>query len=103
MNTPNRGPEVADVNSMDDSITPDKRLTPKAIPMMRNPYTTPINLMDSSWCLSFIPFKEGIGLRKSSKVTVAKEFKFDTFRLQKRRFKVGLHVRVSLNVKRIFP
>lgn len=78
--TPSNGPEVADVTNIDDSITPDNKPTPKLIPMMTNPYTTLIALMAYNWCLSLSSLKEG--LIKSSKVTVAKEFKLDTFKLQ---------------------
>jgi hypothetical protein len=37
MNTPSSGPLVADVISIDDSITPDRVATPNEIPMMRTP------------------------------------------------------------------
>jgi len=37
MKTPSSGPLVADVISIDDSITPDRVATPNEIPMMRNP------------------------------------------------------------------
>lgn len=77
--TPSKGPEVADVTNMEDSITPDNKPTPKLIPMITNPYTTLIALMAYSWCLSLSSFK--FGLKKSSKVTVAKEFRLDTFKL----------------------
>jgi len=35
--TPSSGPLVADVISIDDSITPDRVATPNEIPMMMNP------------------------------------------------------------------
>ena len=35
--TPSSGPLVADVISIDDSITPDSVATPNEIPMMRTP------------------------------------------------------------------
>lgn len=44
-NTPSSGPDVAEVTNIDDSITPDKRLTKKLIPMITNPYITPIVLI----------------------------------------------------------
>lgn len=45
MKTPRSGPDVAEVTSMDDSMTPSSRPTPKLIPMITNPYTTPIILI----------------------------------------------------------
>ena len=82
-NTPNNGPDVADVTNMDDSMTPSKRPTPNAIPIIIKAKTTLIILMESSCFESFIPLRHGSGRIKSSKATVASEFRLDTLRLKK--------------------
>lgn len=81
MKTPSNGPEVAEVTSMEDSMTPSNRPTPKAMHMMTRPRITLMILMAHNWWLSFIPLKHGMGRTKSSNVTVAREFKFETFKL----------------------
>lgn len=81
MKTPNSGPDVAEVTSIEDSITPSNIPMRKLIPMMTNPKMHPITFMESNWWASFM--FDTYGLMKSSKVTVANEFKFETFRLEK--------------------
>jgi cephalosporin hydroxylase len=49
MKTPSSGPLVADVISIDDSITPDRVATPNEIPMMRTPYTDPAITINFSY------------------------------------------------------
>lgn len=90
MNTPRRGPEVADVTSILDSITPSSMPTRKLMPMMMQAITVAVILIAYSCCLSVKPFNAGIGFKKSSKVTVAKEFRIDTFKLQRRELINGI-------------
>jgi hypothetical protein len=49
--TPRSGPLVADVISMDDSITPERVATPNEIPMIRIPYTDP-EIRTQIWLLN---------------------------------------------------
>lgn len=82
MKIPNRGPLVAEVTSMDDSMTPERRPTPKLMPIMTQAYRTPMALMTHNCWPSFSSRKHGKLLMKSSHVTVAREFKLDTFKLK---------------------
>lgn len=83
MKTPSKGPEVAEVTNIDDSMTPSSKPTPKAIPIIIKAKTTPMNFIHQSCLESLIPFKQGRGRMKSSKATVASEFRLDTFKLKK--------------------
>lgn len=83
MKTPSKGPEVADVTNMEDSITPSNSPTPKLMPMMISAITTARILIAYSCCWSFMSFMKG--LTKSSNVTVARELRMDTFKLKERK------------------
>lgn len=82
MNTPNNGPDVADVTNIEDSITPSSIPIRKATPMMMKANITLMTLMHTSCCESFISLMHGKGRTKSSKATVANEFRIDTFKLK---------------------
>lgn len=73
---------MAEVTNMDDSMTPESSPIPKLIPIMINPYKTPTALITRSCCPSLNFLKQGTRLKKSSQVTVAKEFRLETFKLK---------------------
>lgn len=84
MKTPSRGPDVAEVTNIEDSMTPSSMPIPKEMPMIIKAKTTPMNLILHNCLASFMPFRQGRGRTKSSNATVASEFKFETFKLQEK-------------------
>lgn len=80
-NTPTSGPDVAELVSMAHSMTPDISDTMTANPSVIMQYSTPKDLMAYNCLMSATFLKAGICDTKSSHVTVANEFVFDTAKL----------------------
>lgn len=82
MKQPNRGPDVAENAIIDDSITPDNKPTQKATPVIMMPQNTVTVLITFNCCLSERFLNFGAKVKKSSEITVAKEFKLETIILK---------------------
>lgn len=82
MKAPSNGPDVVENAIIDDSITPEKKPTPNAVPITTNPATTVTSLITLNCCLSVNPLQSGNNERKSSQITVEIEFKLETHMLQ---------------------
>lgn len=80
-NTPTSGPVVAELISIAVSMTPDRKPTVNAIPMIKNEYSTPITLMPFNCVRSLTARNCGNCETKSSHVTIASELMFDTLTL----------------------